>query len=162
MLKVKSKLLHVSQNGFTLIELVVVFAVIGIMSALGIASLASYGNKQSLETAALNVADMVNLARARSLSQVKPSECGTNTLTGYQIDITIAANQYALSVQCTNSYTLVSEKLPANISFASSSATTVLFPLLTGGSSSYNQIIINGYGANKIININNTGNVSIQ
>ncbi len=158
----KLKIPALSGRGFTLIELVVVFAAVGIITSLGLASLASYGNKQTIETAALDVADIFNLARSRSLSQVKPTVCGNNILTGYQVDITIAANQYAISAVCGSAYQIDSKKLPQNVSFASSSTTTVIFPLLSGRPSSSSQVVITGYGATKTINVNTTGNVSVE
>ena len=129
--------------GYTILELIVVFAIIAILSTIAIAAFVNYGKAQSLQTSASELTSMLNLARSRSLSQIKPSQCPTSpdptqnqNLKGYQVVITTVSNKYRLDAVCSGSLVVGVEKpLPVNITFDSSIGTSVvfLFPVLVNG-----------------------------
>ncbi len=72
-------------RGFTLLELLVVFSVIGILTGIGFASFVSYSKKQSIDQTAQDLKTAIDEARFSAVSRVKPSGCGTNTLDRYQV-----------------------------------------------------------------------------
>ncbi len=74
-----------SSLGFTLLEILVVFSVIGILTGIGFASFVSYSRKQSLDQAAQDLKTAIDQARFNSVSRVKPSSCGTNVLDIYRL-----------------------------------------------------------------------------
>lgn len=168
-----------SQNGFTMLELIVVFTVIAILSTIGIASFVNYSRAQSLQTGAQDLFTTLNLAKSRTLSQVKPDLCSTTeTLDGYKVTIDYSgnSNEYKLYVICsTLPHEIKSSILPTNISFDGSGTpiASVLFRVITGGVdlkdasdapiAGIGTIKINGYSSqSKTIQIDTGGNVSVQ
>lgn len=158
----KNLQLHTSlqkQDGFTLIELVIVFSVLGILSVSGLAAFVNYSRTQELNSSASNVQTTLQVARSRAQSQVKPAACGSGTLTAYRVLIcgkvgypcTDADNTYELQVVCNGTAYLVEGKtLPSNITFASDTAASYTFQVLTGGvkvdgGTNTGTIVLNGY-----------------
>lgn len=125
--------------GFTLIEIIVVFSVIAILSTAGIASFVTYSRSQTVEVAAQDIVAMLNTAKSRALSQVKPvaSPCGEagegGVLQGYRVSI--SANNYRLSAVCGgNDYFIPNENKPIPTSISITAGTgTYTFRVLTGG-----------------------------
>lgn len=89
-----------TRRGFTMIELLVVIAIMAVLTSLGIASYASYNGTQVVQTAGADVLNLLNTAKSQAISQVKPSDCGDNPLTGYQVDIDTTSQQYTLTAVC--------------------------------------------------------------
>lgn len=165
--------------GFTFIELLVVISVIGVISISGIAAFVSYDKSQKLNTAALDVVSMLNLAKSRAQTQVKPEAC-TNPdpdeiLYGYEVVITINTVDYELNVRCEDSlstkiHPILSNTLPNNYSFsASSTISNIFFPVLKGGvEGDYSMltenkvIIIDDGDSTKNIQVDTSGNITIQ
>ena len=77
------KFKHV-EKGFTLIELMVVFSILAVLSTIGVAAFVSFSRTQTLNAAASDIKSMLNLAKSRAYSQVKPSvtPCNTSQLDG--------------------------------------------------------------------------------
>jgi len=162
-------------RGFTFIELLVVFSIIGILSAVGFTSFATYGQSQALNSAANNIVTFINLARSRAESQVKPEDCVNNNLEleSYEVRLCGINNNfcisgikspsfgYELDVWCGGSSYLVanySSKLSNSLVFDSSTTTTsIVFPVLTGGVMGTGIIVIKGYGQTKTITVNTFG-----
>lgn len=90
-----------NRNGFTLIELVIVIAVTGLLSTVGIASFVSFNKTQELNAAANDVVTMLNLAKSRAQSQAKPSGCSNiapvDPLLGYRV---VICSQAPLGSEC--------------------------------------------------------------
>lgn len=141
-------------KGFTLIELIIVFTVLAILSVGGIAAFVSYSQTQSLSNDRENIINILNLAKANTTSQLKPTLSGvcSGTLEGYSVIFTTSganANTYNLYVRCTEntaSPPLVREikinntpyKLSRGITFITSgtnpmNVSSVFFTVLTGG-----------------------------
>ena len=150
------------QRGFTLIEILIVFTIIGVLTSLGIAAYASYNSLQVVQTSASDVGNMLTTARSRALSQVKPSTCGTNVLSGYQVDLSQSGSSYTLSAVCGSKQPMKTSSLPPQVTFDVSTPASVFFAVSSGTVATPATIKVNGYGRTKTITISGTGNVSIN
>lgn len=148
-----------AQKGFTLIEILVVVSITAILGVVSIASFTSYSDNRTLESATDDVVSILNTAKSRSLSQVKPAACGTQTLQGYRVLITIPGPTYDLLVVCgTNTYLVERKKLPNKVTFMTGSTTTISFRVLNG-SANPGTITLSGFGKTNAVQIDVTGNV---
>ncbi len=141
-------------------ELLIVFAFIGIISMMSVVVFSSYNSSQVFGSGMSGFSSLLNIARSRAISQVKPSVCGTNPLDGYKVVITPSGQDYHLDVVCAGDHLITQKKLPGQVSFGSG-LTSVLFDVSTGTVSAPGTITISGYGKTKSIIINNTGNISL-
>lgn len=99
--------------GFTLIELIISFAIISILSGVGIASFFSYSRTQELTNATKDIKTFLTTARTDALAQVKQTtstnNCGPNssinpipTFLGYEV-IACCSGTYCASCHNANS-----------------------------------------------------------
>lgn len=150
-----------TRRGFTLIELMVVLSVTAVLGTLGIAGFVIYNQIQVLQSATSDVVTVLNLAKSRAQSQIKPSGC-TGDLSGYNVVIA-TPRTYTLYVRCSLSPDIKigqDKLLPASLSFELSKS--FFFPIQTGGVEEDGQIVILGYGREKTITINSFGGVSTE
>lgn len=148
------------KKGFTLIELVLVFSVIGIITAIGISSFGSYNNSQQFETGLAEFSNFLSITRSKAISQVKPSVC-TGTLEGYRVAVTISGSNYEQDVLCGGSvFTLTRKKLPDQLTFMSGSIANISFDVSTGTVLSPGSIAITGFGKTKTVMVDKIGNIS--
>lgn len=154
--------IKLNKKGFTLIELIVVFSVIAILSTIGIAAFVNYGKVQNLSGAVSNFSSTLNDAKSRALSQVKPQECTGQALSGYQVDI-LSSTVYTLSVICQGQHTLKTVTLPSNILFnlnvGQTTTTSIFFPIISSGVTGSGVIVITGFGQSKTVTVDNIGNI---
>lgn len=151
------------QKGFTLIEMLVVFAIMGSLTVVGVNSFFSYSRNQDFRTAVSDVTHTLNDLKSRAISQVKPSECGSAPLEGYQFWFPNPGTSYRISVRCGGTYyPLTTKKLPANVTFDAASTDTTFFNARTGTVDSVSTIIITGYDKTSTISVNTTGVISVQ
>lgn len=147
-------------QGFSLIELLVVFSIIGVVMVSSIASFYSYNKNQSYVTAVADVKQMLNLARSKAMSQVKPVQCGTSSLDGYQFWYPTSGTYYRLSVRCGGTYHVLERKsLPSNVTFTTS--TTIFFKVSTGTIDAARNIVLTGDGKTSTIRVEKTGSISV-
>lgn len=159
-----------SGAGFTLIEIIIVFTVLAILSVVGMASYSNYNQAQTLNNEANNLGNAIKVARSNALSQVKGnSVCSGNTLAGYQVQVYIngapsKANTYELSAVCSSGAlgpkTLY--KMAPNITILSAAPTSIIFsPIITGGLTP-GTIVLHGYSKDKTLTIGADGRIDIQ
>lgn len=124
-------------KGFTLVELIVVFSIIAILSAEGISAFVNYGDSQTMATSMNDVISVLQLAKFRAQSQVIfPGSCASPSpsLVGYKVVVT-SAFSYQLVIDCapgTGSNAINTYSLPSAIQFSYTSAPAVEFYSLTG------------------------------
>lgn len=163
-------------NGFTLIELVVVATVIVILSTISIAAFANFDKSQTIHAATTRVTTMLQKAKSRAQSQVKPpiGTCVTNTLESYEVQICglsgsdcSTPNTFRLMVRCGGTANEVeTDTLPQTTSFTAGSAKSVLFRLFTGGVDGAitpkTIIITSGVNQTQTITITSVGSISVE
>ena len=154
------------QNGFTLIELMVVLSITAVLGTLGIAGFMTYNQTQVLQSSASEVVTMLNLAKSRAQSQIKPSAlCSSGTLDGYSVSVRIVQDRsYALWLKCSGLDVKINEQdknLPSGLRFTSS--IIFFFPVQTGGVQALGEFDISSSdGKKKTIKVNSLGGVSVQ
>ena len=160
-------------NGFTLIELMVVFSLMAIVSGIGFASFSSYSQKQMVNQAAQDIKLIFDNAKFNALSSVKESSsCSNGTLVGYKIVICSnssclgpVTDDYEIDVMCSDVDALLySKKLPHNVIIDDASTCGVvkyntLSNSVEGGPC---DIVVSGYNIQNTIRIDIGGNSSIQ
>lgn len=165
------KKLIFNSSGFTMIELIVVFSIMAVLSTFGIASFVSYSRTQVLQQATNDLVNVLNTAKTRSASQIKPSSpcLATSILQGYSLTVNIAARTYSLNIICSGTTTALSTTtLPTNVFFNSISGTppttttNIIFPILTGGTTGSGNIVLSSFGQTKTVVTSSVGGVSVQ
>lgn len=159
-----------SKRGFTIIELIVVFSVIAIISTIGIASFVSYTNSQKLRNAVLEVKTALQDARSQALSQTRPNTCN-GTLDAYEVRICckssgtgcpscITSGDYEIDAICSNVAVNTSfGTLPSDVTFSSTQTTqrTFHFVPIVGGVTNSGTIGITQSNTTQTINVTSTG-----
>ncbi len=162
------------KNGFTLLELLVVFVIIAIISTVSLAAFVSYNKIQTIKSAAFDVISLLQDAKSRTQSQVKPSiaACNSNTLDGYEVRICgltgslcNTQNTYELHVRCGNLTSKLSTKtLPANVTFdsATTTSTQFIFKVISGGVDGAGSVGITGYNNTLKVTVTQQGAIILE
>ena len=166
----KSVLFKLHSKGFTLIELIVVFSIIAIISTIGVAAFVGYSRTQTLNQAAFDLSTTLNTAKAKASSQIKPSvsQCsGANVLNGYSVTLDTVSNPntYSINVVCSGGTVVLTNpdgtpqttSLPKSITFAAGSITNVFFPIFTSAVTGTGNIVLSGFSQTKTLTINSSG-----
>jgi len=167
------------KNGFTLIELIVVFTVIAILSTIGTVSLVSYSRAQALGQTTNDLVQALNTAKSLAASQLKTLnkngktwQCQDfQTLSGFGVQINTAQGDYKLYIECAANG-IATDYPPGNsadwqtplslngdiIFDASTNITDVFFPVLSGGivtkgSGNADSIVLSNHGSTKTISL---------
>lgn len=176
-----------NQRGFTIIELVVVFSIIAVLSIIGVAAFVNYSRVQTVESAASNLSSFFVVAKSRASAQVKPTSqaplCDSSkVLNGYKVIICQTStsdvlcsdpNSYVLAVVCSDpavssnssnpSYKIDSKILPKNVTFSPSPTSTIIFfPVISSGVAGPGIISLSGYGFTKTITVDSVGGIQVQ
>ena len=161
----------VQNKGFTLVEILVVFVLMAIVSGLGFASFSDYNKKQTLVQSAKNFKEAIDFAKFSAISSVKPPSCpDASFLNGYKVVVCAKATckgtgapDYEIDMICNGVDTPVQTKtFPKGITLdASTTCSVISFNTisgsLTGGSCS---ITLKGFSKQSVLNIDSIGNVS--
>ena len=147
-----------SWQGFTLIELIIVTALIGILSAVGTAGLVDYTRTARLNAAANELVTTLNTAKSNSLSQLKSNPLCVGALDGYKVVIT-NTKTYDLYVVCGGAdFPVMSTKsLPDNITFSGATSASLLFSVLTGKVVGPGTIVLSGFGKTRVVTVDPIG-----
>lgn len=152
-----------NQPGFTLIELLIVFSLIGLLIVSSLVAFSGYQRTQTFQTSFSEFVQMLAQAKSRTVTQVKPPQCSSEVLRGYQVRVTPSGSTYQLEALCDNSIYIISTKqLPASVTFTASSQETILFNVSTGIVLDPGQITVSGFGQTKRATIEQTGIISVQ
>lgn len=164
--------------GFTLVELIIVISVLAVLSMVGIAAFASYSRAQTLNAAAGDLSVMLNLAKSRAYSQIKPVICGDNSLEGYEVRIcgsgipstscvtTTSEVDYELDVRCGGPFPIATATF-SNLNFAPSIQPPVysfFFPVLKGGVVGNGTITVgsDNFSETREVTVDESGNIRIE
>lgn len=151
------------QKGFTLVELVVVVAIIAILSAISLSLYSGLALNRSLQVGSDEVVTVLAQAKSYSLSQVNSSAC-SGSLVSYSVDISSGSKCYSLYEDCSTSNVLRTECLSGTLSFGGNARVT--FPIQNGVvtcTASPCSITINGsLGAHKNITVDSKGIIIAQ
>jgi len=151
------------KSGFTLIELVVIFSTIAVLSVIGLSVSIDYNRTQIVNTAYEEFKAALNTAKSRALSQSKPEGC-TGTLVSSDVVIGNIINNrytYELRLFCSGApqYFIKAFYLPAGVTFEPYNPNyTISFPALKGGSSG-GTVTIKGYNKVRTIEVDTAGNI---
>lgn len=160
---IRNSLFMIPSRGFTLIELVIVTAVIGIISAIGTAGLVDYTRTAKLNAAANELVTTLHVAKSNALSQVKdPTLCTSlQPLEGYKV-VFNTCTTYDLYVRCGGADLQVGNTkiLPDNMMFSGLIPAPVFFSILKGGVVGSGTIITAGYGKTRCITVSPQGVIS--
>lgn len=147
-------------RGFTLIELMVVMAILLIGTSVGMASFMKYGKSQDLTQASADVASWLNNAKTNAVVQSFPPPC-IQLLTMYSIKTNSASNTYEMWVYCNGtSFLLKNQKLPSGVTFDVGTSAEITFAAASGVSSGGTIKVKNVSKTNTII-IDTVGNITL-
>lgn len=149
--------------GFTLIELIVVFSVIAVLSSIGLASFVSYSRSQLLQQASSDLASAIDIAKSRTISQTIPQGVSCTGFNGYNVEIDTFNKNYTLNINCSGINTPIGSAttLPSGLNFdAQTTTTTISFSPLTNGVTGSGVVNITGYSQSRCVNIDSLGIVS--
>lgn len=146
------------RQGFSLIELVIVMAIISIMTAVGLVSLQSNKVTIQLEAAGREVAAAIREAQNNALNGKNASSTGT-ICKEYYFNYTVNSTSY--SVTCTGGSYPVSYNLKTPITF--STGGSINFSIPSGNVSAAANIKLTKGGSNcYYVRINQSGSISEQ
>ena len=162
-------------QGFTLIEIILTVSIMSVLSLFGVSSYREYNDNKIMDIAVEDIAKVLEQARSRALSQVKPSVSACDDsptdepLYGYRVRFCpegcTSEQIYEQHVVCgssgENSHVVETYRLPDNITFASAQEADTLFRVLTGQVVGASSIDITGYERSRSIDISATGVLSI-
>lgn len=119
-----------NEKGFTIIELLLVFSLMTLISGVGFAALVTYSRSQEVDQDVARFKTTVEKARSMALSSVKPTidingdPVSCTTLKSYRVETcrTCASYNYRIIVNCSPNESILEQyKLSNNVSFVSGS-----------------------------------------
>jgi len=173
---------RIHTSGFTLVEMLVTFAVLASISAASAVSFVTYNKSQTLSNTTKDIQQLLAVAKSKTQSQVKPPSCENRALVGYEFRVCGGAitcetrslgGDYELVAICAGDggqpYIVQTvpaknappKKLPQGITFDPSSlGSSYQFKILTGGVVRNGTIILKGPDrSSKEITVDKRGNI---
>ena len=149
------------QKGFTLVELIVVFAIFFIVTGAGMVRFSQFSSQQLLDSSVKDVTAFLNITRSSAASQNMLGLCN-QALLRYSVRF-IAPDTYRMWAYCnsTNYNLNKTQKLPKGITFDTGTSPEISFFVQTGYSPG-GTLKLKGNGAVRSIIIDNSGNISVQ
>ena len=156
--------LKITKKGFTLIEIIVTISFIGLFLATGLVYYQNFNRRQILNQAAKDLSSNLRLAQSRTLAGEKPQDwCNAEdeTLVGYRLEFS-SETEYQLMAVCSSSEIHVTKivKLPNNL--VGPSGSSVLFKVLAQGAEAETSFLLQGFGQEKRVIVELSGNIKIQ
>jgi len=147
------------KKGFTIIEILVVLAIIGFLVAVVLPSLSTMRSNQVLKSAATDIFSALNKARSNTLSSVDSSEYGVHFESA---KIVIFKGTTFSSADPSNEEILISS--PASVSGISLSGggAELYFNRLSGAPNKTGTITVTNGSLSKVVTISATGAVSLN
>lgn len=166
------------ENGFTLIELIVVFSIMSILALIGIAGFVNYSRVQALNSAVADIKTMLSSARSYTGSQVSTQCAAGQQFGGYQVRFCTtysggnkqscgqctAGVDYELDVICNNTVSFPSvqtKKFPPGVRVNANVCQSFQFnPIsssVTGAGNFTVQFNITGYVKSQTISVTSSG-----
>jgi prepilin-type N-terminal cleavage/methylation domain-containing protein len=98
---------NIDSLGYTLIEIIIVLALMGVFMSLALAGWTNYRDSRTLDEAGLALVSQLRAVRSRAVNGNKPSS-GCDNLYGYQVNANLEVNVccYNGAVSCTNIKTI--------------------------------------------------------
>src|SRR5579859_4323674 len=111
-------LMKTKTSGYTLIELLIVMAIIGVLVTIGYLNFQNYSRQQSLISAARSIQVAIRQAEEYANAGNKPASCAT-LLNGYQFNVT-SGTTYEIDANCTpnTSYQIKKFTMPSGMTLA--------------------------------------------
>jgi prepilin-type N-terminal cleavage/methylation domain-containing protein len=153
------------KNAFTLVEMLVVVAMIAIVSGVSIAAYTNYNNYKAVDQETKRLIDVLESAKKKAASgdNETSSNCGAGSLVGYVVQVN--NNKYTLQIHCQSggSYyftSILTYSVASGIQLTPSSENIEYYPLGAAVSINPNTPLVLYQavtGTRKCINITSTG-----
>lgn len=163
--------------GFTFLEILVAFSIIGIIAGVGFASFTTYSRKQILDQAAADLKNGIDEAKFNAISRIKPVDllnCGdTSPLNKYEILLCASnltpfpctpGNMYEINAICgSNVKQVKTVKLPSGLVMETDDCDKIQFFTQSGTDNTSCAITLTLTSDNnkRLVEIDGGGNVSI-
>lgn len=160
-------------SGFTLLELTIVFGVLGVLTAIGFNSFTSYSRRQVLDQSATQVRSALEASRFNALSKVKPQVCDPAfPISGYEFELCngnpSCEGDYEVRALCTpvtgKSTTILTSVLPSAVSLHRTTETCgiVTYNIINGFESDPCEIELDAYSNIKRIIVDGSGAILVD
>lgn len=163
------------QKGFTLLELVIVFGIVGLLSVIGFSSFTSYSRVQVLDQSATQVRSALEQAKFDALSRVKPDVCDVSfPISGYEFKLCdgndpSCTGDYEVRAICVpgpgqTSTRILSGTLPDSVSLVPSAETcpAITYNILNGYENGACEIILTAYGNTRKVLVDEVGSIAVS
>lgn len=153
-----------NENAFTLVEILVTISLIGILSAVGLASYSNFSRNQFVQQTAQEIVQEIRFAQSLSENNQKPSDC--QALLSYVFSFDSQGKTYKIYAVCSNrSYEGSPTKtgsLPDGITYQGLS--TVNFRVLNQGINfdGGQTITLSAFGKSLTITVEGGGTIKIE
>ncbi len=127
----KRRLAHPTR-GYTLIELLIVMAIMGILFTVGYLSFQDYSRRQSLLAVGRSVRVDIKTAIESAIAGNKPATC-SNVLNAYQFQVT-SGTTYEIDAICSAGNVVITQRtIPSGITISAPNPNPVMFKVLAQG-----------------------------